>query len=338
LVEITEQQLKKLFSAIEGKRIAVVGDLMLDKYIWGSVKRISPEAPVPVVEVETEQAGLGGAANVAANIQSLGGTPLLVGVIGSDAAGKHLHQIFQEKNFPTEGIIIDQSRPTTTKTRIIAHNQHVVRIDHESRIEISPTIQHNILTFLHDNIDSIDGIILEDYNKGVMVQSLIKEMITLARKQKKIITVDPKFNNFFEYKDVTLFKPNRHETEEALSVRMKNENDIIVAGKKLMQRLGAENILLTRGEHGMTLFERDGSISHMATKARNVADVSGAGDTVIATMTLALAGSASPKEAATLANLAGGVVVGYVGIVPINKNELWSAVMKDMNHEQQGTR
>lgn len=323
---------------MEGKRIAVVGDLMLDKYIWGSVKRISPEAPVPVVEVETEQTRLGGAANVAKNIQSLGGTPLLVGVIGNDAAGKHLLQIIHENNFPDEGIISDPSRLTTVKTRIIAHSQHVVRIDHESSVEIADTIQHDVLRVLHDNIATIDGIILEDYNKGVMTQHVIQEIITLANRHKKTITVDPKFNNFFEYKNVTIFKPNRHETEEVLGMRIKNDNDIITAGKELLRRLNAENILLTRGEQGMTLFERDGSISHVSTKARNVADVSGAGDTVIAAITLAMVGGATPKEAATLANLAGGVVVGYVGIVPINKEELWSAAMEDMNHTPQGTR
>jgi len=337
VIHIAEQRLKELFTNFQGKKIAVVGDLMLDRYIWGSVSRVSPEAPVPVVEVETEQARLGGAANVAKNIHSLGAVPLLVGVIGDDSSGKQLHQIIRENNFSDEGILIDRSRPTTVKTRIIAHNQHVVRIDRESRTEISSSIQDNLLEVLRRHIGSIDGIILEDYNKGVMVQRLIKNIVTLARNENKIITVDPKFNNFFEYSNVTLFKPNRYETEEALGIRIKNDDDMTRAGTELLKRLNADNVLLTRGEHGMTLFENNGTISHVPTKARNVADVSGAGDTVIATITLALVGGANAKEAATLANLAGGVVVGYVGIVPIKKEELWAAAMEDMNHSRHGT-
>lgn len=332
MIHISEERLREIFGCIEGKKIAVVGDLMLDKYIWGAVSRISPEAPVPVVDVETEQTRLGGAANVARNIQSLGAVPLLAGVIGDDTNGKLLQQIIRESNFSDDGIIVDVSRPTTVKTRIIAHNQHVVRIDRESRVEISSTIQNTIIEVLRQNIERIDGIILEDYNKGVMARSLIKEIIDLARAHDIIITVDPKFNNFFEYKSVTVFKPNRKETEEVLGIRINNEDDVVRAGNEILKKLNADNVLLTRGEDGMTLFEKEGTISHVPTKSRGVADVSGAGDTVISTMTLALVAGATPKEAATLANLAGGVVVGYVGIVPINKEELWNAALEDMNH------
>lgn len=333
MVSITEKRLNEMVTSMTGKRIAVVGDLMLDRYFWGSVNRISPEAPVPVVDLEEEQARLGGAANVAQNIKSLGGEPILVGAIGADNSGTQLFQLIRDLKFSTEGVVIDPSRPTTVKTRVIAHNQHVVRIDRESRAEISYTIQNKITGFLSHAIHSIDGIILEDYNKGVMAKGFIKQLITLANADKKIITVDPKFNNFFEYKNVTVFKPNRKEVEEVMGIRMKSQKEIDEVGKRLIEQLNTENVLLTLGEHGMALFESDGSISHVPTTAKNVADVSGAGDTVIATLTMALTGGATVKEAATLANFAGGIVCGYVGIVPINREELLAAVLKDMNHQ-----
>lgn len=329
MISLSESRLNELLGAMNGKRIAVIGDLMLDRYIWGSVSRISPEAPVPVIDMETEQARLGGAANVAKNIKSLGGEPLLVGVIGADNSGKQLYEIIRESNFPLEGVVVDGTRPTTVKTRVIAHSQHVVRIDREMKTDISFTIQNKILDALRHHIDSIDGIILEDYNKGVIVKTLIKQVITLANDHGKMITVDPKFNNFFEYKNVTVFKPNRKEVEEAISARLKDEEDILKAGKLLLEKLETKNVLLTLGEHGMSLFESDGTTSHVETKARNVADVSGAGDTVISTLTMALTAGASIKEATMLANFAGGIVCGYVGIVPIDKNELKTKVLND---------
>lgn len=333
MVSISEKRLSELFTSMAEKRIAVVGDLMLDRYFWGSVNRISPEAPVPVVDLEEEQARLGGAANVAQNIKSLGGEPILVGAIGADNSGTQLFQLIRDLKFSTEGVVIDPSRPTTVKTRVIAHNQHVVRIDRESRAEISYTIQNKIAEFLSHSIHSIDGIILEDYNKGVMAKGFIKQLITLANADQKIITVDPKFNNFFEYKNVTVFKPNRKEVEEVMGIRMKNEKEINEVGKRLLEQLSSKNVLLTLGEHGIALFESDGTISHVPTTAKNVADVSGAGDTVISTLTMALTGGATVKEAATLANFAGGIVCGYVGIVPINREELLTTILKDMNHQ-----
>ena len=318
---------------MKNKRIAVVGDLMLDRYIWGSVSRISPEAPVPVVDMEQEQARLGGAANVAKNIKSLGGDPLLTSVIGNDNSGKLLLEILRESTFAADGIITDSSRPTTVKTRVIAHNQHVVRIDREQKSDISNIIQEKLLDVLRQNINTVDGIIIEDYNKGVVVKSLIQQLISLANKHNKIITVDPKFNNFFEYKNVTVFKPNRKEAEEVMGARLRTEEDVIKAGRTLLEKIHAKNVLLTRGEHGMSLFESNGEISHVPTKALNVADVSGAGDTVISTLTLALASGATIKEASALANFAGGVVCGYVGIVPIDTEELRHAVLND-NHTE----
>lgn len=328
MVHLTESRLTDLFHRMEGKRIAVLGDLMLDRYIWGSVSRISPEAPVPVIDMENEQSRLGGAANVAKNIKSLGGEPLLVGVIGADNSGKQLFEIIRESGFSPDGVVIDGNRPTTVKTRVIAHSQHVVRIDRELKSDVSHTIQERILDVLRANIDSLDGIILEDYNKGVVVEHLIRSVITLANEHGKIVTVDPKFNNFFEYKNVTVFKPNRKEAETVIGARMRDQDDIHKTGQLLLKKLHAKNVLLTLGENGMALFEADGSISHVPTFARTVADVSGAGDTVIATVTMALAGGATIREAATLANFAGGIVCGYVGIVPIDRTELRAFVLE----------
>ena len=326
MVTFSGNRLQTLYDSFVGKRIAVVGDLMLDRYFWGSVARISPEAPVPVVEVESESTRLGGAANVANNIASLGGIPIMMGVIGMDDAGKALKKIVEDQKFPTTGIVIDDSRPTTIKTRVIAHGQHVVRIDHETKKDISEEVQRQLLKSLELQLDEIQGIVLEDYNKGVLAKSFILKIIELAKKKKKIVAVDPKFNNFFEYRDVTIFKPNRKETEEALGIRLSTDENIIKAGKELLQRLEVDNVLLTLGEKGMRLFERNGGVSVIPTAARRVADVSGAGDTVISTLTMALASGANIWESATLANLAGGIVCGEVGIVPIDKEVLFEAV------------
>ena len=332
MVTFTHSRLLTLLGNLSGKRVAVVGDLMLDRYYWGSVARISPEAPVPVVEVESESTRLGGAANVANNIASLGGTPLMIGVAGDDEAGKTLRSIIVENKFPVEGLLVESSRPTTVKTRVIADHQHVVRVDREVKHEISEETQAKILDVLRRNVQSIDAIIIEDYNKGVIVKSLIHEIVGFARSNDLIITVDPKFNNFFEYKHVTVFKPNRKETEEALSVRLHDQASVDRAAKALVEKLEAENVLLTLGERGMTLIERGGSPVHVPTMARNVADVSGAGDTVISTLTMALAAGATVREASMLANFAGGIVCGEVGIVPIDVNVLRETVLDSMNH------
>lgn len=336
LVIFTAHRLQTLFDKLTGKRIVVVGDLMLDRYYWGAVTRISPEAPVPVVEVESESSRLGGAANVANNIASLGGVPLMVGVVGDDTGGQELRRIVHDSGFPTEGIVVETRRPTTIKTRVIAHHQHVVRIDQEVKNDISDEVQSKILDVLRKAVDSCDAMILEDYNKGVIVQKLIPELVALARSKGKIITVDPKFNNFFEYKHVTVFKPNRKETEEALGSRLRDRESIEKAGIELVERLDADNVLMTRGEQGISLFEKSGIISHLPTRARHVADVSGAGDTVISTLTMMLAAGADIREASSLANFAGGVVCGEVGIVPIDREALFHAVIDHDNHSPGG--
>ena len=327
MATFSSNRLKELIEGFKKRRIAVIGDVMVDNYVWGSVSRMSPEAPVPVVEVEKETVRLGGAANVANNIKSLGGEPLLIGVVGDDANGSLLTKLLREQGCPTEGIVRDPSRPTTIKTRVIAHQQHVVRIDNEHKGDIAPSIQEQILSVLRSRIDSLDGIILEDYNKGVIVTSLIRQIIAMANEHGKVITVDPKFQNFFEYKNVSVFKPNRKEVEEALGVKINSEEDVRKAIGTLRERLRAKNVLLTRGEHGMSLLDQEGHLEHLPTRAVHVADVSGAGDTVIATLTMAMTTGASIHESAALANFAGGVVCGEVGIVPIKPDALYSSIV-----------
>ena len=333
MVSLIPHRLEEIQKSFTGKRIAVVGDLMLDRYFWGKVSRISPEAPVPVVEVDEESTRLGGAANVANNIASLGGVPIMIGVVGSDIGANILKNIVAGNGFPTDGIVVDSSRPTTIKTRVIAHGQHVVRIDQEKKVDLDADMQAKVLTSLENQITSLDGIILEDYNKGVLTKELIKSIIKLAKDHKKTITVDPKFNNFFDYQGVSVFKPNRKETEEALGRRLNTLNEIEGAARELLTQLKTDNVLMTLGEKGMLLLELNGSLAHVETKARNVADVSGAGDTVIATLTMAMVAGASVMESAALANYAGGIVCGEVGIVPIDKSVLIQTILEDINHE-----
>jgi rfaE bifunctional protein kinase chain/domain len=329
MVDISNKRLDELKKGFDGKRIAVVGDMMLDGYFWGDVKRISPEAPVPVLEVEEEFFRFGGAANVALNILTLGGIPVPVGVIGKDGYGNIFTSLLKEKKIEETGIIIDDDRPTTTKTRVIANSQHVVRIDKESKAYIKNKIEQQILSFLESSIGRIDGIILQDYNKGILTPTLISKIIPLANKKNILIAVDPKFDNFFEYKNVTVFKPNRKETESILGIRIKSDNDISSAGKTLLHKLNSNYVLLTLGEGGIAVFEKGDKERRMPTKARKVADVSGAGDTVISTLTIALASGADIYESSFLANYAAGIVCGEVGIVPIEKEKLFETVLKD---------
>jgi len=329
MIEISKIRLDELRKGFEGKRIAVIGDMMLDGYYWGDVKRISPEAPVPVLEVEEEFFRFGGAANVALNIQTLGGTPIPVGVIGYDNYGTIFSSLMKENKIEDDYILVDDERPTTTKTRVIANSQHVVRIDKESKSDISSKIEEKLVVQLANLIDSLDGIILQDYNKGVLTSSLINKIISIANNKNILVTVDPKFDNFFDYKNVTVFKPNKKETEAVLGMKINSDEDISSAGERLLLELNSQYVLLTLGENGIAVFEKDGTEKRMPTKARKVADVSGAGDTVISTLTIALTAGANIYEASFLANYAAGVVCGEVGIVPIEKEKLFEAVSKD---------
>ena len=334
MLQLNQTQLEALSNAFSRVRIAVVGDLMLDRYTFGSVSRISPEAPVPVLEIESEQARLGGAANVGHNILGLGATPLMLGVVGDDTSGLILKGIFTDLGFPLDGIVTDHSRPTTVKTRVIAGSQQMLRLDHEVKHEISRETEDRLIAALTARIDELDGIILEDYNKGVVTKSVIRRVIALGVEHNKPVFVDPKAQNFFEYQGCTVFKPNRKEVEDALGTRITNEDETTAAGLRLLDMLKAENVLLTLGEKGMMLFERvphdGGEPFAIPTRAREVADVSGAGDTVIATLSVAMACGMDIREAAELANRAAGLVIEEVGIVPIYREQLVQAVLEDI--------
>lgn len=330
MLDISTKKLNLLKKKFSGKRIAVIGDLMLDCYYQGAVTRVSPEAPVPVVEIDHEFFRFGGAMNVALNIQTLGGIPLPLGVIGKDNDGDTFRNLLKDTGISDEGIVVDKNRPTTAKTRVIGNKQHVVRIDKESTAPIDKKIEAGIIRKVEKHLPGIDGIILEDYNKGVLTPSLIKKIISMAKEAGKIITVDPKFLNFFAYNDVTVFKPNRKESEDALGMKIKNRFDLETAGTRLLEKLDAKYVLLTLGEEGISLFEKNKPVRTIPTKARKIADVSGAGDTVISTLTMALAAGADIYDAAYLANFAGGLVCQEVGIVPIDQNYLFNIVSKEI--------
>ncbi|MBD3290305.1 D-glycero-beta-D-manno-heptose-7-phosphate kinase [candidate division KSB1 bacterium] len=322
MISFSNSRKQELFANFKNKRILVLGDLMLDRYLWGTVVRISPEAPVPVVEVAEEAVRLGGSANVVNNIRSLGATAIPVGVVGNDEPGNKLIELFRNMNFDTTGIIIDQSRTTSVKTRIIAHGQHVVRADHESKERVKPGVINEILAMVERYIDNCDAIIFQDYNKGLLTKTLINKVIGIASQKQKVVTVDPKFDNFFEYKSVTVFKPNRKELQEALGIRIVSDENLAAACNRIKQKLECRNLLVTLGERGMCLLDSNDELSIIPTKAKKVHDVSGAGDTVISTLTVALVAGASIKEATTLANNAAGVVCSEVGVVPIQLEQL----------------
>jgi rfaE bifunctional protein kinase chain/domain len=315
------EQCRRWLKTLPEKRIAVVGDLMLDHYYLGTVHRISPEAPVPVVELERQTWRLGGAANVAHNLRMLGAQVLLCGVVGDDSGGNQLRCLASENGIESDGIITDIERPTTIKTRIIGNNQQLLRLDHEQRTPISSAVVDRILNVL-DSSPELAAIIFEDYNKGVLHQHSITPLISWAQERSIPVLVDPKLDNFFVYQGATVFKPNQKEAYHALGIPLERQEDIVHVGRLLIERLSARNILLTLGSRGMMLLEEGGNHWHIPSVARHVADVSGAGDTVIATVAAMMAAGASLLEAAAIANIAAGVVCGEPGVVPITVSSL----------------
>ncbi len=307
-------------------RILIIGDLILDHYIWGKVSRISPEAPVPVVHVNSESLQLGGAANVYNNVLALGGHADLCGVVGADEGGRRLLQELGVRRQGRGGVIIDPARPTTRKTRVIAHNQQVVRFDVEGRSELTSAIQKRIVRYVESRLREVSCLVVSDYAKGVVTASLMSELTRLAALRRTPILVDPKVEHFSYYKGVTMVTPNHQETAQAAGVQGDDERSISEAGEMLRQRLGCRCVLVTRGEKGMSLFESDGARRHIPTVARQVYDVTGAGDTVVGTLALALATGASFWESAVLANHAAGVVVGRVGTATVTAQQLSEAL------------
>lgn len=324
---INKDRAKEIINNMKGKKIVVIGDVMLDVYYWGNVSRISPEAPVPVIDIENVSAHLGGAANVAANLKSLGIKSYLCGVIGKDNDGATFTELTNKMDIDILAIYQDIDRPTTVKTRVMGNNQHIARIDREKRNPLKKEGYEYLIENI-ENIDDLEGIIIEDYNKGVVTLELINEIIQFAKKHNIPVYVDPKYDNFFAYQGVTLFKPNLKEASAALGIGINSNQDIINAGNTLLKKLQAENILLTLGAGGMMLFEKNGNSCRIPTIARNVSDVSGAGDTAIATLSASVAAGASMVEAAALANFASGIVCGYPGIVSIAPDELLNIIDK----------
>jgi len=312
---------KGIFNRFRDTGILVIGDLMVDHYVWGKVKRISPEAPVPVVEVSEEDILPGGAANVANNLVSLGGKVFISGIVGNDNMGKRLIDDLEDKGINIDGVIVSNDRPTTIKTRIIAHNQQVVRFDKEMNSEINRSETTSILAFIRKCLPAIKGIIISDYCKGVITKSLIRKLLEMIN-LKRFIAVDPKIGHFDYYKGVSLITPNITEASSGSGIEINDEKSLVLAGRKLIEKLGCKAVLITRGEEGMTLFEKNGKVINIPTYAKEVYDVTGAGDTVIATFTLTHCAGASLKDAAVYANHAAGIVVGEVGTAVINREKL----------------
>lgn len=334
---LSESRIAQLLDSFVGRRIAVIGDVMLDRYYRGTVSRISPEAPVPIVDIEEETEYPGGAANVAYNLVMLGASPLLLGIIGNDGPGRQLRDLLDGLGIGDDGLMNDPVRPTTVKTRVIASSQHMVRMDREERREIGGNGRQALLGLLEENIGTIDALILQDYNKGVITRDLIPQVVRLARRHQVPVYVDPKFNNFFEYQDVTVLKPNRKEAEDALQRKLRTYDERQEGVQELLRRLGCEHVILTLGSEGMMLARRHDDPVLVPTKAIQVADVSGAGDTVIATLATACAAGASMQEAVVIANHAAGIVCEQVGTVPVRHEQLLQALVSDYGRSVEPT-
>ena len=322
-------ELRQYIQRFPQASVLVIGDLILDHYIWGRVSRISPEAPVPVVHVDSESVRLGGAANVFNNVLALGGKADLCGVIGSDEAGRILLKELGGKRSNRGGVVIDQDRPTIKKSRVIAHNQQIVRYDIERKGELKPLLQKRILRYVESRLRELTCLVVSDYAKGVVTAGLMAELVRLAALRKLPIIVDPKVEHFGFYKGVTLITPNHLEATQAAGLHGDGDQTIQEAGEIIRQRLGCQSVLVTRGEKGMSLFEKEGASWHIPTQARQVYDVTGAGDTVVSTLALALSTGASMRDAATLANQAAGIVVGMVGTATVSAKQLTEALGGD---------
>lgn len=317
--------MKKLFDQFNSLTILIIGDVMIDTYLWGSVDRISPEAPVPVLLVGKKESRLGGAANVALNIQSLGATPVICAVIGEDKEGDEFLNLLQQQGLSTKGIIRDSKRPTTVKTRVIGQKQQILRIDSENNnvieTDVSGLLMDTIKQIIQDQ--QINAIIFQDYDKGVLSAPIIKELVDLADKHEIITVVDPKKRNFMDYKGVTLFKPNLKELKEGLKIELNptKTEELDNASDILKQKLDCEMVMVTLSEHGVYMNAKDAK-KLIPAHIRDISDVSGAGDTVIATAALCLAAGMDLFKMAAVANLAGGLVCEHAGVVPVNKAQL----------------
>jgi len=314
-------------SKFKNCEVLVIGDLMIDEYLWGDVDRISPEAPVQVVAVKKEEFTLGGSGNVVNNLVSLGAGVFAAGVIGAGRSGNMLIKRLAYSGVDAGGVVREYGRPTTRKTRIIAAHQHVLRIDRETRKEISGETLDKITRFIEKVIPESDVVIVSDYGKGLITKNLMAKVVKAAKKHRKIIMADPKGLDYSKYSGVTLITPNRKEAALAAGVEITNNTSLMEAGVKIIGSADIEKLLVTCGKDGMVLFEKDKKPYKIRTEAKQVFDVSGAGDTVIAVLGLCVASGASFRDAASVANTAAGIVVGKVGTATVSEKELTAALM-----------
>ncbi len=322
--EVLLSRLIETMDRFPSVRIMVVGDVMLDHYIWGKVDRVSPEAPVPVVGVTEDSYRLGGAANVAHNISRLGGAVSILSVAGNDEEGRRLSQEMLRTGIDTAGLLLEEGRPTTTKSRVMAHNQQLLRVDREVKTTISSETSRQALEIFESRIGTLQGVIFSDYAKGMLSPPMVQEMIALARERNVPVFVDPKVASIDFFSGATLLTPNHLEASRASGIDISDESTLLMAGQTLLDRTRSEAVLITRGEAGMTLFEGGDALhaSHIPAVAQDVYDVTGAGDTVMATLTLAHAAGATLLESAVLSNLAAGIVVGMVGTSTVTRDQL----------------
>ena len=321
---LNQKRALEIIDRFSRAKVLVVGDLMIDHFIWGKVSRISPEAPVPVVEVDADHLLLGGSANVLHNIHAIGGRGYVSGVVGADKMGKKLVSEFRKRQIDTRGIVVEANRPTTLKTRIVAHSQQVVRFDRESRQPVTAESIERMITYICALRDELGAIVISDYGKGVITKALLDGIRDLVRDRKIIVCVDPKKTDFSLYEGFDIITPNHHEAGRAVGVERVSRENLIEVGTTLLSRYRYRALLVTRGEEGMSLFEKNDRIHHtlFPTQAREVFDVTGAGDTAIGVFALCMASGATFKEAAFLANHAAGIVVGKVGTSTVSQAEL----------------
>jgi len=324
--------IEKVFESFKGLKVLIIGDVMLDSYIWGAVERISPEAPVPIINVKKKDFRLGGAANVALNVLSLGATPILCALIGDDDDGEKLLRRMAEQGMSKEGIITTVDRPTTVKTRVIASHQHVVRVDEESDREANASEEKAMLDKISKLLPQCQVVIFEDYDKGAINASIIQQAVTLANKHNIPTVVDPKKRNFLAYKNVTLFKPNLKELREGLKIDVSasNQEQVEQAATTLKEKLQARGVIVTLSEYGIYVDFENQKVK-LPAHEREIADVSGAGDTVVSVVALCAALKLDAKTIASLSNLAGGLVCQHVGVVPIDKDELMHEAVKELS-------
>jgi D-glycero-beta-D-manno-heptose-7-phosphate kinase len=325
---LTRARASEILDTLRDRNVVVLGDVMLDEFVWGDVTRISPEAPVPVVDVRRESVHLGGAANVLANLVALGARGSVVGVVGNDGAGERLQTGLRELGARGDCLIVDETRPSTTKTRIIAHSQLVVRADRESRAPVSEKTEDQIISCLKDALKQADALVISDYDKGVVTPRILREILPVAYEHVPVL-VDPKLRNFSFYRPATLVTPNHLEALRMSDTEDHSDDGSHRAAKVIREKLGCDAVLITRGDRGMMLLEANDQPVYVETAAREVYDVTGAGDTVIAALASALASGATMFEAATLANHAAGIVVGKVGTATASAEELLSSFAAD---------